>query len=114
MVITLPTYLPTYLGPSIHNKPQVDADVRHPHTKPAKMVDWKGLFVKAYWTFAGLGMIWAVFIGSLISPTLQRQYVVLYIDLPFLFTFFLSPFVSFPPQGSMCLCVWGGGLRLEM
>ncbi|EOA81337.1 hypothetical protein ACJQWK_10584 [Exserohilum turcicum] len=37
------------------------------------MVDWKGLFVKAYWTFAGLGMIWAVFIGSLISPTLQRH-----------------------------------------
>jgi hypothetical protein len=33
------------------------------------------IFIKAYWTLAAVGILWAVFILSLINPTLQRQYV---------------------------------------
>ncbi|KAF1833822.1 hypothetical protein BDW02DRAFT_551808 [Decorospora gaudefroyi] len=33
----------------------------------------QSVVVKAYWTFAILGILWAVFIGSLINPTIQRH-----------------------------------------
>jgi hypothetical protein len=33
----------------------------------------QSIFTKAYWTLAGAGIIWAVFITSLLNPTLQRQ-----------------------------------------
>ena len=36
----------------------------------------KPIFVKAYWSLAGLGIIWATFLALLINPTIQRQYVV--------------------------------------
>jgi hypothetical protein len=31
------------------------------------------IFLKAYWTLAIIGILWAGFILSLINPTLQRQ-----------------------------------------
>jgi hypothetical protein len=33
----------------------------------------KPIFVKAYWSLAVLGMIWAAFLTALIIPTIQRQ-----------------------------------------
>jgi hypothetical protein len=38
------------------------------------MPNYKGIFTKAYWTFAILGIIWAAFVGLLVNPTVQRQY----------------------------------------
>ncbi|KAJ5063986.1 hypothetical protein J3E74DRAFT_205495 [Bipolaris maydis] len=37
------------------------------------MPDFKVWFTRAYWTFAGLGILWAVFLGALISPRFQRH-----------------------------------------
>ena len=59
------------------------------------MANFKAWFAKAYWTFAVLGMIWAVFIGTLISPTVQRQYVYFFV---FNMVFFLSISRSLPPS----------------
>jgi hypothetical protein len=39
------------------------------------MPELKPIFVKAYWSLAGLGMIWAAFLIAMINPTIQRQYV---------------------------------------
>jgi hypothetical protein len=33
------------------------------------------LLWKAYWALAATGIVWSVFILSLVNPTLQRQYV---------------------------------------
>jgi len=33
------------------------------------------LLKKGYWLLAGLGALWAVFLGSLVNPTAQRQLV---------------------------------------
>ena len=35
----------------------------------------QSIFVKAYWSLVGLGVVWAVFILSLCVPWVQRQYV---------------------------------------
>ncbi|EMD65513.1 hypothetical protein COCSADRAFT_159156 [Bipolaris sorokiniana ND90Pr] len=37
------------------------------------MPDLKVWFTRAYWTFAGLGILWAVFLGALVSPRFQRH-----------------------------------------
>ncbi|EUC38779.1 hypothetical protein COCVIDRAFT_87147 [Bipolaris victoriae FI3] len=37
------------------------------------MPDLKVWFTRAYWTFAGLGILWAVFLGALVSPKFQRH-----------------------------------------
>jgi hypothetical protein len=37
------------------------------------MIALQPIFIKAYWTLAVLGILWAVFIVSLLNPTLQRQ-----------------------------------------
>ena len=39
----------------------------------AKMPALQPIFIKAYWVLAGLGILWAAFIVSLMNPTLQRQ-----------------------------------------
>ncbi|KAF2032303.1 hypothetical protein EK21DRAFT_99168 [Setomelanomma holmii] len=31
------------------------------------------IFIKAYWTLAAIGILWAMFISSLVNPTLQRH-----------------------------------------
>jgi len=36
------------------------------------MANLKAAFVKGYWTFSVLGMLWAVFIGALLNPSVQR------------------------------------------
>ncbi|CAE7207254.1 hypothetical protein P3342_011240 [Pyrenophora teres f. teres] len=36
------------------------------------MANLKSAFVKGYWTFSILGMLWAVFIGALMNPSVQR------------------------------------------
>lgn len=41
------------------------------------MPTFSSLFSKAYWTLATVGIVWAVFIGCLVHPTVQRQYVCL-------------------------------------
>jgi hypothetical protein len=33
----------------------------------------QAIFIKAYWTLAIVGIVWAAFISSLVNPTLQRQ-----------------------------------------
>jgi hypothetical protein len=37
------------------------------------MLSLQPIFIKAYWTLAIVGIVWAVFILSLVNPTLQRQ-----------------------------------------
>lgn len=44
------------------------------------MPTFSSLFSKAYWTLATVGIIWAMFIGCLIHPKVQRQYVYLKLD----------------------------------
>ena len=36
------------------------------------MANLKAAFVKGYWTFSILGMLWAAFIGALLNPSVQR------------------------------------------
>ncbi|KAI1558759.1 hypothetical protein PtrSN002B_000127 [Pyrenophora tritici-repentis] len=36
------------------------------------MASLKSAFVKGYWTFSILGMLWAAFIGALLNPSMQR------------------------------------------
>jgi hypothetical protein len=77
------TYLPRPPPPAItpintHVFPAVTFHLFFPISwifgeRVAKMIALQPIFIKAYWTLAVLGILWAVFIVSLLNPTLQRQ-----------------------------------------